>query len=66
MKKYYAIWYTQGMSCIGIVRFEDLIGGPRYYIGVASGEDEQADMEFIAAHGAKFSWSAGKLLFGDR
>jgi hypothetical protein len=66
MRQLDGIWYTQGMSCIGIVRVDDQVGGPRYYIGVASGEDEQADMEFIAAHGAKFSWSAGKLLFGDK
>lgn len=65
MRQLDAIWYTPGMNCIGIVRAEDPIGGPRYYIGAAGGEDEQADMVFIAEHGAKFSYSAGKLLFGD-
>lgn len=65
MRSLDAIWYTPGMNCIGIVRVDDQVGGPRYYIGLASGEDEQSDMEFIAAHGAKFSYSAGKLLFGD-
>lgn len=66
MRQLDAIWYTPGMNCIGIVRVDDHVGGPRYYIGVAGGEDEQADMEFIADHGAKFSWSAGRLLFGDQ
>ena len=66
MRQLDCIWYTPGMSCIGIVRVDDQVGGPRYYIGVASGEDEQADMEFIAAHGAKFSWYAGRMLFGDK
>ena len=61
-----ARWFTQLQGCIGIVKVIDGNGAIRYYIGQASGVDEKDDMQQIAMTGARFFYSAGKVLFGDK
>lgn len=64
MKIIDVIWFN-GTSCVGLVKVYDEYDGNKYYIGAASGIDEQVDMEHIAAWGAKFPKSVGDLMFGE-
>lgn len=63
MKILDARWFN-GRSCVGVVRVEDPYDGIKYYIGTAEGFEEEIDMEYIAAWGAKFPKDAGDVLFG--
>lgn len=56
-------WFN-GRSCVGVVRVNEYTNGSKYYIGVGNGEDEEQDIEFIAAWGSKFPNDAGDVLFG--
>ena len=68
-------WYTS-RECVGIVQVvqdhqKDVYRQTgeadfKYYIGVGWGEDEKADMTYIAEHGAPFDFAAGQTLFGIR
>lgn len=58
------IWFN-GTSCIGLVKVKDPYDGIKYYIGAASGMDEEVDKEHIAAWGAKFPKNIGDQMFGD-
>ncbi len=65
-------WYTS-RECMGIVQIVQehqkseyrQTGNAdfKYYIGVGWGEDEKADMTYIAEHGAPFDKAAGDVLF---
>lgn len=66
-------WYTAA-HCIGIVQIvqehekdqyrQTGEANFKYYIGKGWGEDEKADMTYIAEHGAPFDKIAGDALFG--
>lgn len=55
-------WFT-AIKCVGIVKVDDPFDGIKYYIGVAHGEDEERDKQFIADFGAKFPKDVGDKLF---
>lgn len=59
-----AVRWFNGRGCVGVVRVEDPYDGPKYYIGVGQGFDEQQDIEHIAAWGSRFPNDAGDVLFG--
>lgn len=56
-------WFSS-TSCVGIVRAHDEHTGTKYYIGNASGTNEEFDANHIMSWGAKFPEEAGNLLFG--
>lgn len=56
-------WYN-GHSCVGIVYAHDEYDGPKFYIGVGIGLDEDADVRHILAWGAKFDHYLGCQMFG--
>lgn len=56
-------WFN-GRSCVGVVRIEDPYDGIKYYIGTCAGMEEEIDMEYIAAWGARFPNNVGDILFG--
>jgi hypothetical protein len=64
MKVLDSIWFTPiGGSLIGIVKAEVEYEGIKYYIGHASGLDEDADALNIAERGARFPADAAEKLF---
>ena len=64
MKVLDSIWFTpMGGPLIGIVKADVEYEGIKYYIGTASGLDEEADALEIAERGARFPEEAAKNLF---
>lgn len=64
MKVLDSIWFTpMGGSLIGIVKADVEYEGIKYYIGHASGLDEDEDARSIAERGARFPEDAAKRLF---
>ena len=63
MKVLDAYWFNpMGSAIIGIVKVQTEYEGIKYYIGSASGMEEDGDAEHIAQRGAKFPISAGEIL----
>lgn len=62
MKILDVVWFS-GTSCVGVVKVEDPYEGIKYYVGTASGMNEEIDMEHIAAWGARFPNRVGDVLF---
>jgi len=68
-----SIWFA-GNECIGIVQIvqdhqveeyrQTGIADFKYYIGVAPGQNEKTDSQYIADYGVPFSREAGNVLFG--
>lgn len=58
-----AIWFS-GTSTVGLVQVLDEYDGIKYYIGIATGMDEEVDKEHISAWGASFPKNVGDILFG--
>ena len=56
-------WFS-GQDCVGVVKVDDPHDGIKYYIGVAIGNDEQDDIQWIAYWGSSFPTDAGDVLFG--
>jgi hypothetical protein len=56
-------WFS-GQSTVGIVRVEDPYEGIKYYIGSATGMNEDIDKEHISAWGATFPNDIGDIMFG--
>lgn len=56
-------WFN-GTSCVGIVRVHVPYDGIKYYVGTCTGMEEEIDMEYIAAWGARFPNHVGDILFG--
>jgi hypothetical protein len=56
-------WYN-GYDCVGIVYAHDDYDGPKFYIGVGRGEDEEEDVQKIMSWGARFDPALGCLMFG--
>jgi len=65
MKVLNSYWFSPMASqIIGIVKVLSGDGeGIKYYIGMASGHDKDADEQHIAQTGARFPDSSGALLF---
>lgn len=64
MKILGVIWFS-GTSTVGLVRCDVPYEGIRYYIGAATGMDENVDKEHIAAWGARFPNEIGDIMFGQ-
>jgi len=66
-------WFA-GNECIGIVQIvqdhqveeyrQTGIADFKYYIGVAPGQNEKTDSQYIADYGVPFNREAGNVLFG--
>ncbi len=66
-------WFA-GNECIGIVQIvqdhqveeyrQTGIADFKYYIGVAPGQNEKTDSQYIADYGVPFNREAGDVLFG--
>jgi len=56
-----SIWFA-GNECIGIVQTGK--ADFKYYIGVAPGQNEKTDSNYIADYGVPFDREAGNVLFG--
>ena len=65
MKILNSYWFSPMASqIIGVVKVLSGDGeGIKYYIGMASGHDKEADERHIAQTGARFPDSSGALLF---
>lgn len=65
-------WFA-GRDCIGVVQIvqdhqvevyrQTGMADFKYYIGLASGNDEKGDMQYIADYGTPFDVAAGNTLF---
>jgi len=57
-------WFSPGgsMQVIGIVKVINDMKDIKYYIGTSIGGGQQADEQYIAEYGAKFSKEAGEKL----
>lgn len=62
--KFLGVKWFSGHGTVGIVRVKCPYEGLKYYFGVASGKDEDEDIESIMAWGATFPKQAGDQLFG--
>ncbi len=64
MKVLDSIWFHQmGGALIGIVKVQTEYEGIKYFIGTASGVDEEEDAKHIAETGGKFPIEAAEKLF---
>lgn len=55
MNKVVNSWFfTSFQNCIGIIKVKDDYGNEKFYIDVASGLDEELDIEAIANRGTPF------------
>jgi hypothetical protein len=56
-------WFTSAAGTVGIVVIDDKWDGIKYYISAVDGNNETADIKYIAEYGAVFPKPAGDILF---
>lgn len=55
-------WFS-GKNTIGVVKVADDMKFIKYFMGVASGKDEEADKQDIADTGTKLPYELGEQIF---
>jgi hypothetical protein len=65
MKIYRHYWFKNETGRVGVVLVPDQYTGSAYYIGVATGDDEQKNLEHIALHGSKLPQYVGDAILSS-